>query len=63
RRLATLHQVLHFRVERGVDFLHIKKHYYGSHAAINPTRIVPIGPEIEYTAPHDRARLGQGTLH
>ena len=26
------------------DFLHIKNHYYQSHASINPTRIVPVGP-------------------
>ncbi|MYH56487.1 MAG: glutathione S-transferase family protein, partial [Boseongicola sp. SB0675_bin_26] len=53
----------HPGVAETVDFLHIKKHYYGSHAAINPTRIVPMGPEFDYTTPHDRARLSQGTLH
>ncbi|MDE0694412.1 MAG: glutathione S-transferase family protein [Boseongicola sp.] len=53
----------HPGVAETVDFLHIKKHYYGSHAAINPTRIVPMGPEFDYTAPHDRARFSQGTLH
>ena len=37
---------------------HIKSHYYGSHTSINPTRIVPAGPEIDYSAPHDRARFG-----
>lgn len=36
---------------------HIKSHYYGSHEKINPTRVVPIGPELDYAAPHDRARL------
>lgn len=36
---------------------HIKAHYYGSHEAINPTRIVPMGPEIDYAAPHDRYRF------
>ena len=40
-----------------VDIGHIKKHYYGSHAVINPTRIVPVGPEIDYAAPHDRSRF------
>jgi putative glutathione S-transferase len=40
-----------------VDMLHIKAHYYGSHATINPTRIVPKGPEIDFTAAHDRARF------
>lgn len=36
---------------------HIKKHYYGSHETINPTRIVPSGPDIDYFAPHDRDRF------
>lgn len=36
---------------------HIKRHYWGSHRNINPTGIVPIGPAIDFTTPHDRARL------
>lgn len=36
----------------------IKAHYYGSHETINPRRIIPIGPAIDYSVPHDRARLG-----
>ncbi|GLS32079.1 putative glutathione S-transferase [Mesorhizobium albiziae] len=40
-----------------VDMAHVKKHYYGSHETINPTRIVPIGPEIDYAAPHNRDRF------
>ena len=40
-----------------VDIPHVKKHYYGSHETINPTRIVPLGPEIDYAAPHDRNRF------
>jgi putative glutathione S-transferase len=39
-----------------IDF--IKRHYYGSHANLNPSRIVPIGPALDYTAPHGRAALG-----
>ncbi len=39
---------------------HIKQHYYGSHESINPTRIVPKGPEIDYSKPHDRERLPHG---
>ena len=35
-----------------------KRHYYGSHTTINPHLIVPIGPDVDYGAPHDRARLG-----
>ncbi len=40
-----------------VNLHHIKAHYYGSHATINPTGIVPVGPEIDFEAPHDRARF------
>ncbi len=40
-----------------VDMLHIKKHYYGSHPTINPTGIVPRGPQLDLAAPHDRDRL------
>lgn len=36
---------------------HIKAHYYRSHESINPTRIVPKGPALDLTAPHDRQRL------
>ena len=36
---------------------HIKQHYYGSHPTINPTGIVPVGPEIDYDAPHGRGAL------
>jgi putative glutathione S-transferase len=44
-------------VAETVDFDHIKRHYYGSHANINPTRIVPVGPEIDHEAAHDRRRF------
>lgn len=37
-----------------VDFHHIKHHYYGSHETINPTRVVPNGPELNLAAPHGR---------
>ena len=40
-----------------VDFHHIKHHYYGSHGTINPTGVVPMGPLIDYKAPHGRERL------
>lgn len=33
---------------------HIKNHYYKSHLTINPTGIVPVGPEIDFSAPHGR---------
>ena len=39
------------------NLTHVKRHYYWSHESINPTRIVPKGPEIDYLAPHDRQRF------
>jgi len=38
------------------DFDHIKQHYFRSHPSVNPTRIVPGGPVVDLTTPHDRAR-------
>ncbi|MBI0427280.1 glutathione S-transferase family protein [Psychrobacter sp. NG27] len=40
-----------------VNMVHIKQHYYTSHASINPTRIVPVGPVIDFTTAHDREQL------
>jgi len=40
-----------------VHFDHIKNHYYQSHKMINPTGIVPIGPALDFSAPHGRERL------
>jgi putative glutathione S-transferase len=40
-----------------VNLDHIKRHYYFTHDEINPTRIVPIGPALDFTAPHDRDKL------
>jgi putative glutathione S-transferase len=36
---------------------HVKDHYYRSHTDINPTGFVPVGPEMDWDAPHDRAAL------
>ncbi|MFI1700980.1 glutathione S-transferase family protein [Streptomyces bobili] len=42
-----------------VDFDHIKRHYYQVHTGINPTRIVPLGPDLSgWLSPHHRERLG-----
>ena len=43
-------------VAETVDFDHITHHYYSSHETVNPTRIVPIGPAIDWSAPHGRDR-------
>ncbi len=37
-----------------VDMRHIKGHYYRSHDMINPTRIVPLGPRLDFSTPHGR---------
>ena len=44
-------------VKDTVNFDQIKQHYYYSHANINPTRIVPLGPLQILDAPHDRDRF------
>jgi putative glutathione S-transferase len=44
-------------VAETVNWQHIKGHYYQSHKTINPTGIVPLGPEIDFTAPHNRDRM------
>ncbi len=44
-------------VAETVNLSHIKQHYYRSHPTINPTRIVPLGPEIDFGARHDRDRF------
>ena len=35
----------------------IKRHYYTTHGFLNPSGIIPRGPEIDFEAPYDRARL------
>ena len=40
-----------------VNMQHIKGHYYESHRTINPTGVVPVGPEINFLAPHQRPQL------
>jgi glutathionyl-hydroquinone reductase len=41
-----------------VNMDHIKRHYYGSQRNVNPTGIVPLGPRLDFLAPHDRNRFG-----
>jgi len=41
-------------VKETVNFHHIKNHYYRSHKTINPTGIVPVGPELDLDRPHGR---------
>lgn len=44
-------------VAETVNLRHIKHHYYRSHLMINPTGIVPVGPELDFTRPHGREKL------
>jgi len=41
-----------------VDIAFIKKHYYGDQRMVNPTGIVPIGPDLDFTTPHAREGVG-----
>ncbi len=40
-----------------VNLAQIKRHYYASHATINPSRIVPKGPALDFNSAHDRSRF------
>jgi glutathionyl-hydroquinone reductase len=44
-------------IAQTVNFDHIKRHYYITHDDINPTGIVPIGPLMDLSAPHNRSHL------
>ncbi|RLM59698.1 glutathione S-transferase family protein [Halobellus sp. Atlit-31R] len=44
-------------VAETVNLDHITRHYYVSHDEVNPKRLVPTGPDIDFTEPHDRDRL------
>ncbi|HUN41831.1 MAG TPA: glutathione S-transferase family protein [Acetobacteraceae bacterium] len=39
-----------------VNFLHIKRHYYMSHKRVNPTGVVPVGPELDFDAAAERGK-------
>jgi len=41
-------------IEETVNMQHIKEHYYASHETINPSRVVPMGPDINLTQVHNR---------
>jgi putative glutathione S-transferase len=53
--LRDLYQVPGVRETVSLD--HIKRHYYMSQRKVNPTGIVPLGPELDFMAPHDRNRF------
>jgi glutathionyl-hydroquinone reductase len=45
------------KIAATVNIHHIKSHYYQSHRSLNPSGIVPVGPEIDFSLPHSRAVL------
>tara|TARA_R110002072_G_scaffold112331_3_gene241347 strand:+ start:12983 stop:13921 length:939 start_codon:yes stop_codon:yes gene_type:complete len=51
--LRELYQVA--GIAETVSFKHIKTHYYASHKTINPSGIIPLGPEQDFTLAHGRA--------
>ncbi len=53
--LRDLYQVPGIEDTMAMDY--IKTHYYGSHETINPTRVIPIGPDIDFHTPHGREQL------
>lgn len=55
--VRELYQVPGVRPTCNMD--HIKHHYYRSHEQLNPKRIVPRGPFLDFDAPHDRDRLSR----
>jgi putative glutathione S-transferase len=65
RRIADYHNLANYLrdlyqmpgIADTVNMDHIKRHYYMSMTAINPTRIVPLGPELDFASPHDRGRF------
>jgi glutathionyl-hydroquinone reductase len=42
-----------------INMHHIKQHYYGSHTTVNPTGIVPLGPDIDYYESQERYLLAK----
>ena len=53
--VKDLYQVI--GVADTVDIEQIKRHYYVSQRTINPTQIVPVGPELDFDGPHQRSLL------
>lgn len=53
--LRELYQWPH--VAETVNFAHIVRHYHYSHDTINPYRIIPINPILDFQAPHGRDHL------
>jgi putative glutathione S-transferase len=67
RRLADYHNLSNYTrdiyqmpgVAGTVDIPRIKLGYYGGMRNLNPSGIIPLGPELDFSAPHDRGRLAK----
>jgi glutathionyl-hydroquinone reductase len=67
RRLADYHNLSNYMreiyqmpgVAETVDIPRIKLGYYGGMPNLNPSGIVPLGPDLDFAAPHDRGRLAK----
>ena len=58
--IRELYQIPAFKETCNMN--HIKRHYYKSHTWLNPKQIVPVGPEINFEAEHDRDRISVENL-
>ena len=67
RRLADYHNLSNYTrdiyqmpgIAETVDIPDIKLGYYGGMRNLNPSGIIPLGPELDFSAPHDRGRLAR----
>ncbi len=67
RRIADYHHLSNYTrdiyqmpgVAETVDIPRIKLGYYGGMRNLNPSGIIPLGPELDFSAPHDRGRLAK----
>ena len=67
RRLADYHNLSNYArdiyqmpgVAETVDIPRVKLGYYGGMRNLNPSGIIPLGPELDFSAPHDRGRLAK----
>jgi len=65
RRISDYHNLSNYLralyqmpgIAETVEIDYIKRHYYFSHIRINPTQIVPSGPDLNFNLAHDRARI------
>ncbi len=69
RRLADYHHLSNYLreiyqmpgVAETVDIPRIKLGYWGGMRNLNPSGIIPLGPELDFAAPHDRGRFAEAT--